>query len=185
MENCRDYWLFSCGKPKVKSNYNSFTAIFIMDKRKKYRLAAIFVIISVIIVLIANYGLRISEDNLTELIVAVIITSSSFYGIIVSNKTNKQIDNINFKIVKINSNVEIIEGNIFELSKKHKELTGTVHNLSEPIKHKEQISSLGNKIESETADILENHYEISGYLKNLIILINESISLIIQNQYEY
>lgn len=156
-----------------------------MDKKKKYRLGIIFLIISILIVIAANFGFRMSEDNLTQLIVAVIITSGTFYGVIISNKTNKQLDGVRTDITKIDTKVQLIDQTIRNIDEKQIVMEMGMFDISETIKHKDEINLLVKNIENKTADILENHYGICSYLKDLIILINENISLVIQNQYEY
>jgi predicted transcriptional regulator len=156
-----------------------------MDKAKKYRLAGVFLIVSILIVIAANFGFRISEDNLTQLIIAVIITSGTFYGVIISNKTNKQLDNIKTDVNKIDSKVQLIDQTIRNIDEKQIRMEVGMFDISETIKHKEEINELVRAIENKTADILENHYDICSYLKDVIILINDNISLVIKNQYEY
>lgn len=163
-----------------------------MPKKQKIIISVIFLGVIISIMIIVNFWVHLGTENLTQIFVALIMTSSAVLSIIFSSKTSKQIELIKVNVNDLSYEVKKFDEKFFDLDemvsgidKKQMALDIGFAEISEIIKHKDKIVEISKKIEYQTIDIIDSHYKVNSYLSNFIIQLNEGIALIIRNQFEY
>ncbi len=160
-----------------------------MDKKEKLKLISGFLITVIIIIIFLNYVLRISEDNLINIIIALVVASTSILSVIFSNKTNKQIDNIKVDVNELKTEMKDIVITITEKdledAEKFQRHYNAIIDLDDKWDAKKSISMLGKSMQRVSKKIMNKHFDVNSELKEFLIKITESVKEYVTSEYEY
>lgn len=142
-----------------------------MGKKEKFKILAIVIVLTAIIVFVINYSVVLEPKELVALLVGGMVFIPSITGTMISNKTNNKIGDIEIKVNNIASDHLIMKKGLDE--------------VNENFRHKKQIMSLCQQIEIETSRIFDRYSDVNTMLRDYIISVNDVISNVIEKQYSY